>query len=249
MTLSGKRVVVTRALRQSEELNSLLRAKGAIPLPYPCIAFVPPEDSAPLDKALQSQFDLLLLTSANTVTALAERLSNGNPFSHLRVIAIGTATARAVQSELGLDAEIVSEDFAADKLADFLGDVSGLRIFLPQSDIASPSLAQRLTDAGAHVTAIPAYRTVPGSGGIDLPALLNAGEVDAITFTSPSTVENFVHRLANEGGSRAQLTGVIIACIGPTTAQAAQHHELTVTIVPSEHTAAGLVDALESLQK
>jgi uroporphyrinogen III methyltransferase/synthase len=93
---------------------------------------------------------------------------------------------------------------------------------------------------------VAAYRTVAGSGGIALPELLAAGRVDAVTFTSASTVRNLLARLMAEGGEPAALAGVCIACMGPVTADAARQAGLAVTVLPAEHTIQALVEALES---
>ena len=119
--------------------------------------------------------------------------------------------------------ESVAEGLAASLAASLR---PGERVLLPQADIARPVLAQRLAAAGAKVVAVPAYRTVIGSGGVDLPALLADKQVDAITLTSASTARNLLQRLAAAGADGAGLEGVCIACIGPVTAETAQTHWL-----------------------
>jgi uroporphyrinogen-III synthase len=118
-------------------------------------------------------------------------------------------------------------------------------VFLPQSAAARSTLAEELSKSGALVTAIDAYRTVLGSGGVNLPTLLAGREVDAIVFASSSSVQNFVVRLAAEGGKPGNLEGVCIACIGPRTAETAQEHGLVVSIVPAVHTLEGVIEGLE----
>jgi uroporphyrinogen III methyltransferase/synthase len=118
-------------------------------------------------------------------------------------------------------------------------------VLLPQSEIADQRLYERLTAAGAVITAITAYRTVMGTGGVDVPALLRDQQVNAITFTSPSTVENFLQRLTNAGGQREDLDGVCIACLGKTTARAAEAVDLQVNVLPEMQTIKSLVEAVE----
>ena len=251
--LAGKHVVVTRAPHQASELADLLRARGAEPLLYPCIDIAPPEDTGPLDSALRQAaaggFDWLVLTSANAVMMLARRLEaldiHPAALSSLSVAAIGPATAEAAHDRLGLDVSVVPEESVAEALAGALRPAPGMRILLPQSEIARPALAESLTAAGADVTAVVAYRNIVGSGGVELPALLEAREVDAITFTSASTVRNFLRRLADEGGVSPDLAGVCVACIGPVTAQIARALRLTVAVMPAEHTLEGLMAGLE----
>jgi len=251
--LHGKRVVVTRAPHQAEELAALLRERDAAPLLYPCIDIAPPEDCAALDGALQSAanggFDCLLLTSANTVIALAKRLTALSlPFDCLQmptVGVVGPATAQLAQNMLGLKSTVMPEGYTAVALAVALRITPEMRVLLPQSAIANDVLAATLTGAGAKVTNVDAYRTVIGSGGVDLPAMLAANEVDAITFASSSAVHHFLTRLSNEGGSAADLAQVIVACIGPSTAQTAIECGLSVDVKSREHTLPALVNELE----
>jgi uroporphyrinogen-III synthase len=259
--LAGKRIVVTRAANQADDLDDLLRSRGAEPLSYPCIAIAPPADTGPLDAALRGlvsgEFAWLVLTSRNTVAMLAERLKalgvdlRGNRPLHRQAVslaAVGAATAEAAGHELGLRADLIPGEFVAEALAAALVERlrPGDRVLLCQADIARPVLADALRAAGAEVTSLVAYCTVIGRGGIDLPARLAAGHVDAITFTSASTVRSLLQRLAAEGGRPADLADVCIAGLGPITADAAQKLGLTVHVVPVEPTIPALVEALEA---
>jgi uroporphyrinogen-III synthase len=251
--LEGKRIVITRAAHQAGEFELLLRGKGAEPLLYPCIATAPPDETTALDSALhqaaQGDFDWLVLTSANAVLALAQRLEtlkiSTDSLKNLSVAAVGPATAEATHALLELEMALIPEEYSAEALVYALRPTSGMRVLLPQADLARPTLVEGLVAAGATVTSIVAYRTVQGTGGVDLPALLADGQVDAITFTSPSTAHNFLERLRTEGGNPDQLRGVVLACIGPTTAEAVRDIGLAVAVLPAEHTLNGLVDALE----
>lgn len=250
--LSGLTVVNTRAVHQAGELDALLRGQGATVLSYPAIAIAPMPDTTPFEEAIRAgvdgAFDWLVITSANTVWLIKERMAAlGFPpasLNELRIAAVGTATAEAVQRDLGLDVELLPEEFVAESLAEALGEVAGQRIFLPQSAQARPVLAQTLRSAGAEVTQVDAYRTVMGQGGVALGEYFWRGDVDVVTFTSASTVHNFVKRLKAENGSTAMLVDVVVACIGPITAEAARRHDLPVKVVPEEHTIEGLVAAL-----
>lgn len=254
--LAGKRVVVTRAEHQADELDDLLRSRGAEPLPYPCIAIAPPDDPGPLDAALHAAaagaFDWLALTSSNTVAALAARLAALQlapaALRAVAVAAVGAATARAVERVLGLTPALTPTEFVAEALAAALiarGPAAG-RALLCQADLARPALADALRAAGWTVTSVVAYRTVVGSGGIRLTEHLAAGGVDAITFTSPSTVQNLALRLAAEGGRLADLADVCIACLGPVTAAAARRLGLPVHVTPAVHTLPALAAALDA---
>ena len=101
-----------------------------------------------------------------------------------------------------------------------------------------------LRESGAKVTVVEAYQTVIGRGGDDIPALLAAGRIDAITFTSSSTARNFVKRLETEGGRLEQLAGVCLAAIGPVTAETMRTIGLSVDLMPETFTVSALINAL-----
>lgn len=251
--LLGLSIVNTRAVHQAGELTAALEALGGSVLQYPAIRIAPPLDSAPLDAALAAAldggFDWMVVTSVNTAASLAERLDAiGLPralaTSGLPVAAVGPATAEAVERLLGIVPALVPEEYVAESLAGALSLQAGQRLLLPQSEIARPFLADAFRRAGAEVVQLTAYRTLTGRGGDPVPALFWEGRIDAVTFTSPSTVHNFLKRLKREGGNGGMLVDVTIACIGPQTAQAAQAHDLRVQVVPDEHTVEGLVAGL-----
>jgi uroporphyrinogen-III synthase len=251
--LTGKQIVNTRAAHQAEALNALLRARGALPLDYPCIAMIPPEDSTRLDTSLvdlaTGRFDWLVLTSANTVTAIAQRLGVlGLSLAEIRfrTAAVGPSTAEAAREQLGLEHVDLPTEYIADSLADDLPVEPGSRVLLPESAIARPRLGAQLAARGAEVSVVDAYQTVCGHGGMDVPRLLAQKAIDALTFTSSSTVTCFLERLHKEGGRRQDAFAVSAACIGPETAATARNGGFTVLPVPAEHSLAGLVQALDS---
>jgi len=249
--LAGKRVVVTRAAHQAAEMSDLLRQAGATPLLYPCLAITPPEDTGTLDTALRTAaaggYDRLLLTSANTVHVLAERLAALElSLAGLAAAAVGPKTAQAAEALLGINVTLVADKHVAESLAEDLSPASGERLLLPQSALARPLLAERLRADGALVDVVEAYDTGLGQGGDPVPALLGDGQIDAITFTSSSTVTNFLKRLDQEGGQRDHLALVCLAAIGPVTAATMTEVHLPVDVMPAEYTLAGLVVALEA---
>lgn len=250
--MRGKRIVITRAQHQAGELASLLSRYGAEALLYPCIAIVPPEDTRQLDRAVwemaSGAFDWLVLTSANAVKILAQRLATTDllPPSHLALACVGPATAEAAQTLLNMQASAVPEDYVAEALVELIKPVLPARVLLLQAEKARPVLREQLAAAGATITALTAYRTVQGEGGVHLSSLLKTRQVDAITFTSASTVEHCVRRLQAEGAGLELLVHVCLACIGPVTAQAILAAGLVVGVMPVEHTIEGLVEALEA---
>ncbi len=251
--LSGLSIVNTRATHQAQPLSAALTSHSAAVLHYPAIRIALPADPSALDAALldtmAGQYDWLVLTSANTVDSLAQRLQQMDTAgrlsaSRVRVAALGPATAEAAVRLLGIQAALVPDEFMAESLAQALALRPGERLFLPQSEIARPFLADALRTAGAEVTQVVAYRTASGQGGDPVPQLFWEGRIDAVTFTSPSTVHYFLKRLKAEGGSAGMLVDVAVACIGTQTAQAARAHDLPVQVMADEHTTSGLVDGL-----
>ena len=251
--LHGKRIAVTRAEEQSSGLLARLRALGAEPIACPAIAIVPPADFAPLDAAIGrlDQYDWLIITSANGARALLDRMAAlGTPpgeLARLMIGAIGPASAEAL-AEHGLQASFVPSAYVAESILAEIGDLAGKRILLPRADIARETLAVGLRAKGVAVDEIAAYRTVPGSGARRLAELLRDRTLDAITFTSSSTVRYLLDGLEQAGitraEARARLAGTAVICIGPITAATAGEEGLTVHAVAREYTVDGVVDAL-----
>jgi uroporphyrinogen-III synthase len=251
--LLGKRIVVTRAEDQAAGLLERLRALGAEPVACPAIAIAPPEDFAPLDAAIArlADYDWLIVTSANGVRALLGRMAelgqDPTPLRQLTIGAIGPATAEAL-AEHGLAPGFVPTTYVAEAILAEIGDVAGQRILLPRADIAREALAVGLRAKGAIVDEVAAYRTIPGGGARTLAGLLRAHAVDAITFTSSSTVRYTLEGLQVAGMGRPEartlLEGVTVVCIGPVTAATAREAGLHVDAIARTYTTEGLVEAL-----
>ena len=241
--LAGRRILVTRPRAQSADLCDKLAALGAEAIAFPTIEIAPLEDYASLDLAVRqlSAFDWIIFTSVNGVAAFWERLVGvgAGLVPALRIAAIGPATAEALQKR-GVRAEFIPEEYVAERILDGLGDVSGRRILLPRADIAREALAVELSRRGAIVDEIAAYRTLPAAPDPRGLAELRRG-VDAIAFTSSSTVRNFV---ALGGPSAIGHRQCAIACIGPITAQTTRDVGLPVDVVAREYTMDGLVAGL-----
>lgn len=246
--LAGLTVVITRAGERADGMAGRLSELGAQALVYPTIAQAPPEDPtaflAALQRLVDGAYDWLILTSLTAVEMVARSLpESGRIPEACRVAAVGPSTAIACRELLGRQTAVVPEKFVAEKLAAALGDMAGQRVLLPNADIARPALEDLLRAAGAVVERVVAYRTVPApDSGIDMPALLAAGKIDAITFTSGSTARYFVQKIGPTGAE--SLGRVIIACIGPATADVCRAIGLTPTLVAEVFTEEGLVDAL-----
>src|SRR5688500_17559084 len=207
--LQDKRIAVTRAEEQAAGLLARLRELGADPIACPAIAFAPPNDFTSFDTAIGrlEQYDWLIATSANGVRALIDRMAalgkRPTELARLMLGAIGPATAE-VLAEHGLRAGFIPTAYVAESILAEIGDLAGKHILLPRADIARETLAMGLRAKGAIVDEIAAYRTVPGPGASKLAGVLRADTLDAITFTSSSTVRYLLDGLEIEGMSRAE---------------------------------------------
>ena len=256
LPLAGKRVAVTRAPEQAHELTAMLRALGADVIECPAISIAPLEDFAELDGAIERlpRYDWVVFTSANGVQAVVDRLVQpGLSVETLRkrkLAAIGPATAAALERAVRKP-DFVPDTYVAEAIVEQIGDVRGMRILLPRADIARKALAEGLRAGGAQVDEVAAYKTVPGSGSAEMARSLQAGSVDAITFTSSSTVRYTLEGLGTTGLSPERAVELLnrasIVCIGPVTAETARLRGLEVAAVAQEYTIDGLVDALLKL--
>jgi uroporphyrinogen-III synthase len=245
--LTGRTVVVTRPQDQAEPLAAAVRRLGGIPIPFPTIATRPLADPAPLDAAIAAldHCAWIVFTSANAVRFFVERLRAVRPAglpATVRNAAVGPATARALDA-LGVWVDAVPAEFLGSAIAGALGDVRGRTVLVPRADIGRDETIEALRAAGARVLDVTAYHTVPAAPNPRGWRALEAG-ADAVTFTSPSTVRNFF-ALAGDDAARRVLAPAAIACIGPTTAEAARAAGLTVHVQPAAYTVEALVEALD----
>jgi len=252
--LFGKRIVVTRSLEQAGELIDMLEERGAEAIPAPTIRIAPPEDLTALDSACieAGRFDWIVFTSGNGVDYFMDRLlavSDVRELKGVRICTIGPSTASRL-ARYGIRVDLTPEEFRAEAVVEALkatGDLKGKRFLLPRADIARDLLADELREAGAQVVDIAAYRTTPASsdrdGGPDIYGMLLNKQVDAVTFTSASTVRNFVAMLGREQAIDL-LRATVVASIGPVTAEAAQQLDITTDVMPARYTIPDLVDSL-----
>ncbi|MBI2073924.1 MAG: uroporphyrinogen-III synthase [Gemmatimonadetes bacterium] len=228
-TLAGRRIVITRPAADATRLADRLRALGAVPIVAPAIRIEftdPPE----LDRALANLggYHWIVFTSRSGVEAVFRRTGS---VAGPKVAAIGPATATTLHAR-GVEPDLVPAEFVAEAILEALGEVRGLRFLLPRADIAREALAEGLERRGAVVHEIAAYRTTEVST-----SRADLGPVDAVTFTSSSTVRGFL-----AGGPVPD--GAKVVCIGPITAQAAREHGLDVAAVAERYTEDGLIAAL-----
>ena len=195
-----------------------------------------------------SVYDWLLFTSANGVRATLDYLlSTGRDVRALagpKIGAIGPKTAEEL-TKLGVRVDFTPSEFVAEAVVDqFPEDPSGERILILRAAEAREILPEKLTERGATVDVVPIYRTeLEQSDAARVREMLLNGEVDIITFTSSSTVSNFIELIGQDAAKQLP-PSVQIACIGPITAKTAEEHGLKPTVVAGEYTIEGLVKAI-----
>lgn len=250
--LFGKRILMTRAKEQAVELAEQLASYGAEPVEAPTIQIVPPVDWAPVDRAIRtiSTYGWVIFTSVNGVAKFMTRLgTNGldsRALAGKRICCIGPRTAQELE-KFGVRADIVPADFQAEGLLAAVGtqDVASARILIPRAEVARELLPDELRARGAQVDVVAVYRTIiPDAEAEGWRQQLIERQIHAVTFTSSSTVRNFIGMLGGADEARLLLQSVAVACIGPITAQTAAEYGLTVSIMPGENTIPALVDAI-----
>ena len=257
--LFGKKVLITRSRTQASRLRELLEDQGAEPLELPSIEIAPLKDYSELDATL-AQFGLLpletpfgaiskfwtIFASTNAVEAVFGRVDaygqDSRVFADSMVAAIGPATAAALVQR-GIKPDFVPTTSVSEAVvAELSGrEWYGVPVLLPGADIGRDVLAKGLAELGARIERVSAYRNVtPANAAQDARKLLSRG-MDAITFTSSSTVRNLLDIL---DGDKSAVESSLVACIGPVTAETARELGLRVDLVAGEHTVEGLVDSL-----
>ena len=251
-SLQGRRIVVTRAREQAGELVRALEDQGAEALVAPVICIQPLENLGTLRAALTglSAYRWVVFTSQNAVQIVLDRLVawglTTRVFAATRLAAIGSATAEVLRKR-GLSPALVPEEFVAESLVDALieasgGSLVGARVLVPSAQDAREALAEGLRRHGATVEAIPVYRTVPVQDDFeDLISAIIARRIDAVTFTSSSTVRSFVDLVGPETATSGRF---VTATIGPITAGTARELGLRDVIEAEPHTVPGLGESL-----
>ena len=258
LPLAGCRVLVSRAKKQAGALSSALRELGCRVIEIPFIEIRKPTSYKPLDTALRSlhDYDWLILTSVNGVEALFARMEklkqdSGN-LAHLKIAAIGPATRKSIEAQ-GVRVQVTPKEYVAESVVSALQHrVKGKRVLLVRAKVARDVIPRELRRAGAEVDVVEAYETVaPKASGTRLRALLanRTRRPHAITFTSSSTVKNFVALLGSNGRSRhgrraLQLEGITLASIGPVTSATLRELELNADLEAAEYTIPGLIQAI-----
>jgi uroporphyrinogen-III synthase len=252
-TLEGVRVLVGRARHQAGALSSELRKLGAQVLEIPFIEIRSPRSFAPLDAALKNfnDYDWLILTSANGVEAMWKRMAKlrfrKTKLANLRIAAIGPATKKAIERR-GAKVNVVPKEYVAESVVRSLRRrVKGKNVLLVRAKVARDVIPRELRRVGARVDVVEAYETVvPESSRARLRAALAnpRRRPHVVTFTSSSTVRNFVELLGSRNRSRIP-KGILTASIGPITSSTLREFGLLVDIAAKDFTIPGLVSAIQ----
>lgn len=248
--LTGTRVLVTRAEAQAKPLVELLREQGADVIAIPAIGIELLNSSLVLDRCLGrlTEYQWLILTSANGVVALADRMTElGIPaeaFAHMQCVAVGAATADAMRA-LGLRVDIVPETYVAESVvAAIKHEMAGQNVLLIRGTLARDVIPVALVKAGARVDVADAYKTVVPRASVEKMREVFASSKlpDIVTFTSSSTVDNFLELV--KAGSSDRPSALRAASIGPITSVTLREHGWEPWVEASIYTAVGLVEAI-----
>jgi uroporphyrinogen III methyltransferase / synthase len=251
--LFGKRIVVTRAREQASSFLAGLKELGASCIEFPTIEIIPPDDWAPIDKAIEQikKYNWLIFTSVNGVKYFFKRLFENSKdvraLRDIRVCTIGPKTAEAVR-EFGILPDMVPPEYRAEAVIEEFRRlrVDNLKILLPRAKEAREILPNELKKMGASIDVVDAYQTVmPENRIAAISKMLEAGEINMITFTSSSTVTNFMGMFENNADQAKEwLKDVDIASIGPITSETVKKLGLKVTVEPTDYTIEALTDAI-----
>jgi hydroxymethylbilane synthase len=253
--LHGRRIIVTRAVKQSGEMTRSLTELGAEVISCPTIEIKAPSSWEQLDRALVhlSWYDWLVFTSVNGVEYFLWRMDSlGHGRGELgfhRICAVGRKTAEKLESE-NISVDLTPERFTAEALVEEFTSrfahqrLYGSRMLLPASRTTRDVIRPAMEKIGVYVEVVEAYQTVtPAAKSENVARIFRGAGADYIVFTSPSTVENLAAILETDHLA-PYLAGTRVACIGPVTAEAARSHGLTVHLQPEEHTGKAIVAAI-----
>ena len=259
------KVLITRPHSQANSFADALTNAGFEPIFFPVIEIRPFEENVALDRAIEklSCYDWVVFTSVNGVDAFFERMQSATDYAEnakrnkinlrelggsvVKIAAIGPKTAQALETR-GVTLDFVPNEYVAEAILPGLGDLRGCWVLLPRAEIARKALPDAIVAAGGVAHEIAVYQTVPAEPDPEGLVALKSG-VDVVTFTSPSTVTNFVEIVRRASLNPLSLPGnPKIACIGPITQKAAEEAGFAETIVAEEYTAEGLVNAISDFR-
>ncbi len=250
--LFGKKILITRAREQSRRMADKISEQGGEPIRFPTISIFHPTDSRPLDRSIEqiADFHWVIFTSVNGVERFFQRFfelrEDIREMAGPRVGAIGPMTAAAIRKH-GLRVDLLAKEFIAEGVLDLLdeAEVRGKRFLIPRAESAREVLPEGITRMGGDVEVVSVYRTgLPDTADVEMiRTMLSRKQVDALTFTSSSTVTHLA-KMLDSSDLPALLDGIVIASIGPITSGTLRENGLPVHVEASEYTTDGLVEAL-----
>ena len=250
--LFGKTIVVTRSRDQASEFSGKLVKMGAEVIEFPTINIVEPDDFKPLDEEIGKleDVDWLIFTSVNGVDAFFNRIlaldKDIRDLKGVKICAIGPATEQRIK-DLHLRVDCRPPKYVAESIVEEfkkIGEIEGKKFLIPRADIARSYLPDALQSLGGRVSDIVAYKTIIAEPrDLRIVEKLKDGEINVVTFTSSSTVRNFVKIIGDENVSAIDKK-VIFASIGPITSKTAKELGINISIEAEEYTIPGLVNAL-----
>jgi len=247
-----KRILITRPRAQADDFAEKLRSAGFEPILFPVIEIQPVENNIALERALSkiNCYEWIVFTSVNAVDVFFALTPTPLPKGEgqgVRVAAIGPKTAEALRKH-NIEPDFIPDEYVGEAIMSGLGDVKGKWILLPRAEIARQELPEAISNAGGIPHEIVVYKTLPAKVDKNGLETLKSG-VDVVTFTSASTVENFVALTRQHGLDPLNLpTNPMFACIGPITEQAAREAGFQNIITAKEYTTDGLLEVIRNLE-
>lgn len=253
LPLFGKSILITRSAHQAAQLSERLSILGAEVIHLPTIEIRSPKSFTELDECLQrgNEFDWVLFTSVNGVRAFAQRMKELDLdirlFRNAKFAGIGSASRKAIR-ELGVRVDFVPEKFSSDGfIKEFqkrFPDLTGAKVLFPAANIVRSAIPEKLRELGADVTLVTAYETAaPEHSSDEIINLFDKHSVNLVTFTSSSTVENFL-ALFPEHDLQKIKRKLNAASIGPMTSKTLRNHGIEPLIEAEVHTIPGLIEAI-----
>jgi uroporphyrinogen-III synthase len=248
-----KRILITRPRAQADDFAEKLRTAGFEPIFFPVIEIQPIENNVALERALEKLncYEWAVFTSVNAVEVVFSLTPPPLPMGEgqeIRVAAIGPKTAKALR-KYGVEPNFIPDEYVGEAILSGLGDVKDKWVLFPRAEIARKELPEAIANAGGIVHEIVVYRTLPAEMDMDGLNAFKSG-VDVVTFTSASTVENFIAIVKQNGLDPLNLPGnPVFACIGPITEQAARDEGFQNIVVAKEYTTEGLMEVITNMEK
>ncbi len=250
-SLFGKNIVITRAREQASELNNTLTKLGANVIEFPTIEIVEPKDFTELDNAISSirSYDWLIFTSVNGVKIFLKRLSHHKKdlreLYGIKICAIGPKTAEVFINS-GIHPDLIPPKYQAEYIIEEMEKIgiSGKRFLLPRAKVARDVLPNKISEKGGIIDVVNVYETIlPDTNKGEVRELFNNHQVDYITFTSSSTVKNFLEMFANDSVKDWFKTTKLVS-IGPITSDTLRESGFAPSIEAEEFTIDGLIAAI-----